>query len=291
MASKTYNNKKTYVCHKCNQVFEAEDSLTLVCPKCGSDNIDEKTRRKNQLIPKLCVFLLTMAIGYFVTPILQQQLKSQQNVEVSSQLVVLTENETIEPSVFDSLAIVDTVEVEEVVEIPIKLECTSPIDPEKRYVYSFRASCNYEGKSIVQYHLLKSPESEEPIKISEDGQFDDVPPAENPEAFYWVCAVVKEENRTSDTVRVEGCIKRPIEKVRKITESEVADMLNKRIATQNKTYFSHPVKVDVVGNKVYSTISDFESFLKLKNKQVKDLHVEYGSNNKVIHIKVEVIDN
>lgn len=291
MASKTYNNKKTYVCHKCNQVFEAEDSLTLVCPKCGSDNIDEKARKKGQLVPKLVLFLLTMAIGYFVTPILQQQLTPRQNVDMSSQLVVLTEDETIEPSVFDSLAIVDTVEVVEFVEIPIKLECTSPTDPEKRYVYSFKASCNYEGKSVVEYHLLNSPESDEPIKISEDGQFEDVPPAENAEAFYWVCAVVKEENRTSDTVRVEGCIKRPIEKVRKITGNEVADMLNKRIATQNKTYFSHPVKVDVVGVKVYPTIASFESFLKLKNKQVKVLHMEYGSNNKVIHIKVEVIDN
>lgn len=291
MASTANNTKNTYLCHECKHVFQAEDSLNLSCPKCGSDNIDEKNKKKSLLLPKIIVFLLAVAIGYFVTPLLKPQpssddLKPVQPLPVEPALTL----ESGDSTSTDTVAAVGPVEVQAK---PIKVVCTTPVNVDNRYVYSFTATSDYDGKNKIEYHLLTTPEKIDPIKISSDGNFKDVPPAENPEAFYWVCAVVKDENRTSDTVRVEGLKARPKEKVSKISKEKILEMLNAHQASsdRNNAFFQHPVKVDVVEGKTYSNMGAFESFMTMKRKKVSEIvDVEYASNNKVISIKVVVVD-
>lgn len=289
MASTANNTKNTYLCHECKHVFQAEDSLNLSCPKCGSDNIDEKNKKKSLLLPKIIVFLLAVAIGYFVTPLLIPQPlpnepKLVQPLPVEPALTLESEDSTST----DTVAAVGPVEVQTK---PIKVVCTTPVNVDNRYVYSFTATSDYDGKNKIEYHLLTTPEKIDPIKISSDGNFKDVPPAENPEAFYWVCAVVKDENRTSDTVRVEGLKARPKEQVSKISKEKILEMLNGRQVISNKTFFQHPVEVDVVEGKTYSNMGAFESFMTMKRKKVSEIvDVEYASNNKVISIKVVVVD-
>lgn len=290
MANKTNKTQRVFQCHKCSHVFNAEDSSDLKCPKCGSDNIDEKKKKNNLLLPKIIVFLLAVAIGYFVTPILVPKPSSTGNQEEIQPLPIESAL-TLESGESKSADTIATVEAVEVQVKPIKVVCTAPVNVDNRYVYSFTATSNYDGKNKIEYHLLTEPERIDPIKTSADGNFKDVPPAENPEAFYWVCAVVKDENRTSDTVRVEGLKARPKEKVSKMSKEKILEMLNGRQASSDNTFFQHPVKVDVVEDKTYSNVGAFESFMKMRRKKVSEItDVEYASNNKVISIGVVVVD-
>lgn len=290
MAKTTNKTQNTYLCHECNHVFQAEDSMNLSCPKCGSDNIDEKNKKKSLLLPKILVFIAAVAIGYFVTPLLKPQSSPNESLPVKPLPVPPASSVELGDTV-SADTITTVIEPTEAQVKPIKIECTTPVNVDNRYVYSFTVTSDYDGDNKIEYHLLTTPENVDPIKISSDGNFKDVPPAENPEAFYWVCAVVKEENRTSDTVRVEGLKPRPKEKVSKITNERMIEMLNGGQAIHDKTYFQHPVRVDVVDVKVYPNIGALGSFLTMKRKKVSEIvDVEYASNNKVTFIKVVVAD-
>lgn len=289
MASTANNTKNTYLCHECKHVFQAEDSLNLSCPKCGSDNIDEKNKKKSLLLPKIIVFLLAVAIGYFVTPLLIPQPlpnepKLVQPLPVEPALTLESEDSTST----DTVAAVGPVEVQTK---PIKVVCTTPVNVDNRYVYSFTATSDYDGKNKIEYHLLTTPEKIDPIKISSDGNFKDVPPAENPEAFYWVCAVVKDENRTSDTVRVEGLKARPVEVLRKVTAAEVVAILNKReAARKNSMYFSKAIQIHAEG-RTFNDLSDFERHIGMKNLTVESVQLKHNSQNKVTSITVTYVNN
>lgn len=295
MASKTYNDKKTYLCHKCNHVFEAEDSLNLTCPKCGSDNIDEKNKKNGMLLPKVLVFLAAVAVGYFVTDILVTE--EEQTLPVLPDAPIAS----ITPDSIDS----DTARVVEVVDPvavvkPIKIECTaSPVNVDNRYVYSFKVSSDYDGKKKIEYHLLKSAEATEPFMTSTNGQFNEVPPAD--EAFYWVYAIVKDENRMSDTIRIEGLKKRPVEVRKKLTASEIEKMLYDGTVTipRNLEYFDKEnIKVELVGgkNNPYN-LPKIVSHIKAENAkgdirvEIKEHDVVYDSRNRVISMKVEIVKN
>ncbi|MBR4028192.1 MAG: zinc ribbon domain-containing protein [Alistipes sp.] len=289
MASTANNTKNTYLCHECKHVFQAEDSLNLSCPKCGSDNIDEKNKKNSLLLPKIIVFLLAVAIGYFVTPLLIPQPlpnepKLVQPLPVEPALTLESEDSTST----DTVAAVGPVEVQTK---PIKVVCTTPVNVDNRYVYSFTATSDYDGKNKIEYHLLTTPEKIDPIKISSDGNFKDVPPAENPEAFYWVCAVVKDENRTSDTVRVEGLKARPVEVLRKVTAAEVVAILNKReAARKNSMYFSKAIQIHAEG-RTFNDLSDFERHIGMKNLTVESVQLKHNSQNKVTSITVTYVNN
>lgn len=289
MASTANNTKNTYLCHECKHVFQAEDSLNLSCPKCGSDNIDEKNKKKSLLLPKIIVFLLTVAIGYFVTPLLiPQPLPNEPKLVQPLPVEPALTLESGDSTSTDTVAAVGPVEVQTK---PIKVVCTTPVNVDNRYVYSFTATSDYDGKNKIEYHLLTTPEKIDPIKISSDGNFKDVPPAENPEAFYWVCAVVKDENRTSDTVRVEGLKARPKEVLRKVTAAEVVAILNKReAARKNSMYFSKHIQIHAEG-RTFNDLSDFERHIGMMNLTVESVQLKHNSQNKVTSITVTYVNN
>lgn len=289
MASKTYNDKKTYLCHKCNHVFEAEDSLNLTCPKCGSDNIDEKNKKNGMLLPKILVFLAAVAVGYFVTGILATE--EEQTLPVLPEAPIASI--TPDPIDSDSVKVVEVVEPVAVVK-PITIESTTPVNVDNRYVYSFKVSSDYDGKKI-EYHLLKSAEDTEPFMTSPNGQFNEVPPAD--EAFYLAYAIVKDENRTSDTIRIEGFKKRPIAVRNKLSATEIGKMLNDGTATstRNVIYFDKDnIKVELVGGKnnpynLPGVVTNIKRVLDRREVKVSD--VVYDSMNRVISMKVEIVKN
>lgn len=291
MVNKTNKTQRVFQCHKCSHVFNAEDSSDLKCPKCGSDNIDEKKKKNNLLLPKIIVFLLAVAIGYFVTPILVPKPSSTGNQEEIQPLPPLPS--TPEPG--DSTPI-DTPSVEKVEEVkeilvPITVNCEAPVNVNGKYIYSLTAKCNYAGKAKVEYHLLETSSSTEPLMKSENGQFAEIPPAKNPEGFYWLYAFVTEENRSSDTIRVEGFKKRPVEVLRKVTAAEVVAMLNKKeAATKNSMYFSKPIQIHAEG-RTFNDLRYFEKHLSMKRLTVESAKLEYNSQNKVTSITVTYVNN
>ncbi len=291
MANKTNKTQRVFQCHKCSHVFNAEDSSDLKCPKCGSDNIDEKKNNSSLLLPKIFVFLLAVAIGYFVTPILVPQPSSMVNQEEIQSLPPLPPTSTPEDStLIDTLSVEKVEEVKEVL-VPITVSCEAPVNVDGKYIYSLTAKCDYAGKAKVEYHLLETSASTEPLMKSENGQFAEIPPAKNSEGFYWLYAFVTEENRSSDTIRVEGFKKRPVEVLRKVTAVEVVDMLNKReAATKNAMYFSKSIQIHAEG-RTFNNLRDFERHLGMKHLTVGSAKLEHNSQNKVTSITVTYVNN
>lgn len=291
MENKTNKTQRVFQCHKCSHVFNAEDSSDLKCPKCGADNIDEKKKKNNLLLPKIFVFLLAVAIGYFVTPFLVPQPSSMVNHEEIQPLPPLPPASTSGDSPLIDIPSVEKVEELKEILMPITVSCEAPVNVNGKYIYSLTAKCDYAGKAKVEYRLLETSASTEPFMKSENGQFTEIPPAKNPEGFYWLYAFVTEENRSSDTIRVEGFKKRPVEILRKVTATEVVAMLNKReAATKNAMYFSKSIQIHAEG-RTFNNLRDFERHLGMKHLTVGSAKLEHNSQNKVTSITVTYVND
>lgn len=236
-----------FKCISCGELFEADETSQVVCPKCHSDNVTPVVKSKLNNNVALGVILL-VAVGCgslggrFIT-------KWWKGTDMPKEELV-AESEVIEQE--DSIAPIGGVESN----LPLTLEIVNqPLRYDnKSNTYQLTVAVgNVKDGTKVSYELWKSDDFSNPknmVAKSEDGQFTNIQPSNNPVHSYWVVAkVMKDGMVTEKNKEITGF--RKVEHIdMKVTKEQLQQMINRQDAALqgDNAKFANQVKFTVKGD-------------------------------------------
>lgn len=259
-----------FICENCHRRFEADDTISTVCPFCSSDNI-KPTKEPSKVwkyLGMMAVFAITCTIG-LILPI--DKIFSSDGASAEP---VASKTNTPAPQT----AVQEDI-VNEVSSVPSITEITTPVL--KGETYEFQVNVDVPTGDKVEIMLLEEF-GENVLYYSSDGKFSGVEPVKG--GRYKVVAVNIKTEEISTERFVEGC--NPFQKIERLTEAAMQETFNTgQLPANFLSRFSNP-KINVIGidpnePKVNNINEIFNRIYMETWTSVKVSNVSYASDNRV----------
>lgn len=269
-----------YKCQQCGRVFNSVNHIGVVCPQCGSDNIQPVSKNKNLKYVLMGVLFLAMSLaGFFIS----KSFSSEDTDVAPDTDVVVVEDTNQEENIAEEIA--DTQNVSLSIKI-VNLKYT-------KGAYSFVAKClNVLDGEKLKWTLKNSFGEKSVVATSEDGNFKGVPASED--GTYILCA--ESETGSGETV-VSG-----FEKVLGIPKGQEmkASELEQKINQQDKSLLAANPKV--ISNPILKFVNLAEDDIRPDNIQkifnkiklgtwerINVVNVQYNENNCICAITISPV--
>lgn len=279
--------KRHYECWECHHTFEADDSEQVVCPKCGSDNVEIASKRINKRVwyAALIIALLIIIglISYWVylptgpTNLGEEQM--EESMIVGPDTITETDYKVEQPPI-------------------LSMEGETPEFTEEGY--KFKMKLQHPPKGEFKFVLLDAFDDKKVIAESPNGQFEKVPFSEAEGGSYRVVLRSSGGKELSSKITVIGFIKQS-KVTKKMTVAELQNLLNKGdnslLGVGENDWLSPEVELSFTGMpsdviNIPTTLAQVIEKLQMEDwKKAEIKKLEYDDMNRIKKIYIHVTPN
>lgn len=278
--------KKDFECWACKHRFEADDNLDVVCPKCGSDNVDYTTWHFPKWLWKvgsLLFFLwIVIHLGIWVWKLIPERGTPA----------------SYESKIEQNIASDDSIAEELGFDIPPILRIVTQPTPNDDGIYSFEATVDHAPACKYYFTLMDKLKKEE-VARSSDGKFSEVPGTKFEGGSYDLLLRAERGDSVLATLDLPGFI--VIEKVdKKMTPAELQKLVNARdeslVGIGENKYLAPVCELHFEGlsKKAINIPTDMAAvLLKLENKSWKSVTItklDYDNTKHINSITMKVVE-
>lgn len=256
-----------FKCLDCRHSFLLNDGSEHLCPKCKSENIKPQTSGAANIFGKFLIFAVMFAVGYFVTPLVYTNPKSEGTSEDKNTKKVVVDSNVVEyvedgsgdkavvrtddgmdnPSVSPENNDTDDAknkEPEPLLPIDAEFSVFEKKLAENGFTFSISVLAQYDS-NVKQYELYLNENDNSPLLTSLDGTFkcDEYYTADG---NYFVKAVY--ENGNSTLLKSIGAFVKPVNEPKPFARMEKDELQNKidkycnSRSGSDRKWFAHPNK-------------------------------------------------
>lgn len=207
-----------FKCNHCDALFRTDDESVVVCPRCGSDNVEPiniHRKRYNRWIAIVAGIALIGGIAALFVVFGHKQVEND-----TEEVLEVTELVTVDTTYTD--VPVELVKMSLEVKSKIRLDASSG-------TYSFKTDCRHlpEGAK-VEFSLAGF--DGKVVARSSDGSFSKVPPAADKTGIYTLSASVAgiPDDKQPETIEIAGFDPAPVADAPRMTVAEVQKLLDAR---------------------------------------------------------------
>lgn len=278
--------KKKFECWACGHRFEADDSLDVVCPKCGSDNVDYAIWHSPRWLRKIYVALTVLLIGFHLVKWVWKLIPERQApVSATTEMV---QNIARDDSMAEELGF----------EVPPMLRIVTPPTPDDEGTYTFEATVDH-APACKLYYVLVDKLKEQEVSRSEDGKFSEVPGTKFEGGSYDLLLKAEQGDSVLATLDLPGFI--VIEKIdKKMTPADLQKLINAKdeslVGIGENKYLAPICELHFEGlsKGAINTPTDMAAvLLKLETKvwkSVKVIKLEYDNTKHINSITMKVVE-
>lgn len=211
-----------FKCNHCDALFRTDDESVVVCPRCGSDNVEPiniRRQRYNRWVVIVAGIALIGGIAALFVKLSGLKLVDD-DAKKEEKIIVVKELVTIDTTYTD--VPVELVKMSLEVKSKISLDASSG-------TYSFKTDCRHlpEGAKI-EFSLAGF--DGKVVARSSDGSFSQVPPAADKKGIYTLSAFVAgvADDEQPETIEIAGFDPAPVADAPRMTVAEVQRLLDAR---------------------------------------------------------------